>query len=485
MADFGSGPHLPSRDAQERTPGPPWQAPTSNEQNDSSSKASLALAILSEKIKSGALRRDELMNRLVAQASVATGANGVALALRREGDGRVVCTAATGDMAPPAGTILDEGSGFTAECLRNGVLMICEDTDTDSRVDGAACRRLGVRSIVAAPIENDGATVGVLEALSEQQAAFTKQHIELLLTLACFAKSAVAPKNAAVGPSLASALAAIAPAVVEGPPVLEADDLRDADLLERMEDTRSWSERVPKRLRLAIAFGVAAALLLGLFATAIFIWMWRHDSTADMSKATKAEPQRVAAAKPSASRGAVATPVSARVNRSDHPSGRKSPIVNASAVEKISSGEAARIVSANPSAPRSAFPSEDDVAAPDALTPVGKGDTTELGSVLSVPQRVPAPALPTFEGVTPARLQYRVEPIYPAEARHQRIEGAVVLRAAIDAGGNVHSVGVVKGSPVLARAAMAAVRQWRYQPSELNHRPTASTTEITIMFHLE
>lgn len=483
MADFGSGPHLPSRDAQERTPGPPWQAPTSNEQNDSTSKASLALAILSEKIKSGALRRDELMNRLVAQASVATGANGVALALRREGDGRVVCTAATGDMAPPSGTILDEGSGFTAECLRNGVLMICEDTDSDSRVDGVACRRLGVRSIVAAPIENDGATVGVLEALSEQQAAFTKQHIELLLTLACFAKSAVAPKNAAVGPSLASAIAAVAPTVAEGPPVLEADDLREADLLERIEDTRRWSERVPPRLRLAIAFGVAAALLLGLFATAIFIWMWRHDSTTDMSKAQKAEPERVVAAKPPASRGGVATPFSARVNRNNHASGRKSPIVNASAVEKISSGEGSRIVSANPSA--AASPSEDDVAAPEALTPVGKGDTAELGSVLSVPARVPAPALPTFEGVTPARLQYRVEPVYPAEARHQRIEGAVVLRAAIDAGGNVHSVGVVKGSPVLARAAMAAVRQWRYQPSELNHRPTASTTEITIMFHLD
>jgi TonB family protein len=60
-----------------------------------------------------------------------------------------------------------------------------------------------------------------------------------------------------------------------------------------------------------------------------------------------------------------------------------------------------------------------------------------------------------------------------------------VLRAAIDEAGNVKSVGVVNGNPILANAAMAAVRQWRYAPSELNHRPAASTTDVTIVFHLQ
>jgi TonB family protein len=60
-----------------------------------------------------------------------------------------------------------------------------------------------------------------------------------------------------------------------------------------------------------------------------------------------------------------------------------------------------------------------------------------------------------------------------------------MLHVTIDEQGTVQSIAFVKGSPILARAAMAAVRQWRYQPSQFNHHSTASTTDVTVVFRLD
>jgi TonB family protein len=482
MSDLSSGSPLPSRDAQEFRPGPPWPLPPSDQQNDASSRAAVALAILSEKIKSGALQRTELMQRLVAQAIAATGAKGVALALRRAAGDPVVCCAATGDMAPPPGTTLDEGSGFTAECLRNGVVMICEDSEMDTRVDRVACTRLGVRSIVAAPVESEGSIVGVLEALSDQPAAFSKQHIEALLTLACFAKSAITPVDSDSGHIPLQDLAAV-PAPLKSPePAAEPEAFRDRDLMETIEATQPWSERVPRRVRLAIMCGVAAAVLLALVATAVFVWMWRHSSDTEMGKAPQAKPQPSASAKPPAGTGASLPARGPGMHRQDHQNGIKPLVVKASAVEKMSSGDSGTPAGGAPIPPSAA---EDNTSAPAPFTPLGTGDAAGLSSVLSSPERLPSPVVATSEGVRPARLEHRVEPLYPAEAKRLRIEGPVVLRAAIDEEGKIKSLRLVNGSPILAQAAIAAVRQWRYQPSELNHRVTASTTDITIVFHLQ
>ncbi len=474
-----SGFPLPSRDAQEYPPGPPWLAPPLNSQCEPGSNTSLALAVLSEKIRTGVLQPIELMERIVAQAAAATGAKGVALALRRR-SGEVVCCAAYGDMSPPPGTILSEGSGFTGECLRNRALMICEDAERDARVDRAACRRLGVASIVAAPIEDQGSAVGVLEALSDQQAAFSKKHIEALLTLACLAKSAITPLNPDTGHFTTQD--------VPPPPVVpepahqvssKLGSLRVPDFLEKLEDVASWPERVPRRIRWAMACGVAAAVLLAVFATALLFWMWRHNSDAVMGKAEQPKPQPIVSAKPSA--GTFLPSLASVVRHREH-SARQPLVVKASSVEKLANGEAGALASSDR---RSSISLNDNARAPDPFTPLKASDATELKTLLSSPERLPAPALPTSEGVTPARLKHEVEPVYPTEARRMRIEGPVVLRAAIDADGRVSSIGLIKGSPVLAQAAMAAVRQWRYLPSELNHHPTPSTTDITIVFHLE
>jgi protein TonB len=59
-----------------------------------------------------------------------------------------------------------------------------------------------------------------------------------------------------------------------------------------------------------------------------------------------------------------------------------------------------------------------------------------------------------------------------------------VLDALVGEDGNVHSVQVTSGQPLLAKAAALAVKQWRYQPFQLNGRPVSIHNQITIQFRL-
>jgi TonB family protein len=86
--------------------------------------------------------------------------------------------------------------------------------------------------------------------------------------------------------------------------------------------------------------------------------------------------------------------------------------------------------------------------------------------------------------VQQAKLLAKVQPVYPTEAKVQGIEGAVVLRAIIDESGKVGHLQVLSGDPLLAAAAVDAVRQWQYQTTLLNGDPAAVVTEIRVNFTL-
>jgi len=84
--------------------------------------------------------------------------------------------------------------------------------------------------------------------------------------------------------------------------------------------------------------------------------------------------------------------------------------------------------------------------------------------------------------VVPPRPISVVHPKYPKEARKKKIEGPVVLRATVTLDGNLKDITVVSGDPILADAALDAVRQWRYQPSKINGEPVEAQHEIVITF---
>ena len=78
----------------------------------------------------------------------------------------------------------------------------------------------------------------------------------------------------------------------------------------------------------------------------------------------------------------------------------------------------------------------------------------------------------------------RVHPTYPKQATARKLHGSVVLQAIINKQGKVDSLQLVSGDPVLAQAAAAAVKQWRYKPYSHNGEPADFQTRVTVDFKL-
>ncbi len=142
----------------------------------------------------------------------------------------------------------------------------------------------------------------------------------------------------------------------------------------------------------------------------------------------------------------------------------------------------------------------DETPEPPKGAPVDGGLTTgpgvdSSGSVLvglSVPTPValPPPPIPTPKyvkigsGIREPKKLVHVAPVYPEIARISRVEGKVTMEAILDATGKVESVRVLSAQPLLEDAAVRAVRQWRYTPTELNGVPVPVLMTITVVFTL-
>jgi protein TonB len=83
------------------------------------------------------------------------------------------------------------------------------------------------------------------------------------------------------------------------------------------------------------------------------------------------------------------------------------------------------------------------------------------------------------------QLLNRVEPVYPHIAAISGIQGAVKLHAIIGRDGKIQSLSAVSGHPLLVRAALEAVEQWRYRPYVLNGETVEVETLITVNFRKE
>jgi TonB family protein len=113
------------------------------------------------------------------------------------------------------------------------------------------------------------------------------------------------------------------------------------------------------------------------------------------------------------------------------------------------------------------------------------GSDSAVRSLPLPPKPKPEKPRPMSEGVMEAALLNKVQPQYPEPARLMHIAGTVRLQAIIGKDGRVRDVEVLSGNPILAHAALAAVREWRYRPTELNHEIVEVETEITVNFILQ
>src|ERR1700686_1889805 len=90
---------------------------------------------------------------------------------------RLLCRASTGRPAPDIGVRLQTDSGLSAECVRTGEVLLCNDAESNPRVDWASCRRMGVRSILVSPLRPFRWTLGVFEVLSSTPHAFDNNDV--------------------------------------------------------------------------------------------------------------------------------------------------------------------------------------------------------------------------------------------------------------------------------------------------------------------
>ena len=88
------------------------------------------------------------------------------------------------------------------------------------------------------------------------------------------------------------------------------------------------------------------------------------------------------------------------------------------------------------------------------------------------------------DGIRPPTRIGGPPPVYPPEAREARVQGVVIVEATISPTGEVSDVEVLRSVPLLDEAAVAAVRQWRYEPTLVDGEPVSILMTVTVNFAL-
>jgi TonB family protein len=429
------------------------------------------LSDLSQTITAGDYRLDPILVSITETARNLTGAAGAAIAMRK--DDRIVCQARCGEGAPPVGASLSPDSGISGQCLRSGLIQHCTDTDNDTRVDAELCRLLGLRSIAVVPIRGWEAINGILEVVSSEPHAFSEQNLVHLQELAALAERARAslPKSS--------------------PSVQGAQHREVATAVPLSERVIEFFAR-SKRNQVAVLAGVALLALL-----VVAIWLGRRSSNQTNAGVAPAAQNMASNSTVQANDHPVGASSTEAASKGKSKPSAGSPVTLASQVEIMRGGAAkgqTKTSSSNGTVPGNSTemvvrrqnppsrPAESAALEPPPM-PAGEASSSTMTSVMSPSAAVPKFATPISQ-VSNGHLIYRVDPIYPAAARELRLQGDVVLAAVIAEDGTVENVKLVKGEPVLAGAAMNAVRRWRYSPYQLNNKPVKVPTEITVTFRL-
>jgi len=132
---------------------------------------------------------DKVMTLVVERTPEATNGDGAVIEVV-DGDD-LVYRAASGAAKDQAGLRLAMAKSLSGLAVREKTLMRCDNTETDPRVDAAACRSMGIRSMVIAPLLEGTIAVGALKTFSQHAQAFTDLDAYALQLLAGMASAAL------------------------------------------------------------------------------------------------------------------------------------------------------------------------------------------------------------------------------------------------------------------------------------------------------
>jgi TonB family protein len=458
-----------------RVPGPTHFVPS--DEIVRQSDAAVILATLRQVVAAGTEQTETIMGSIAEAARSLSGATGAAIAMPR-GDA-VECVGRSGETAPELGARLNVDSGISGECLRTGKILRCDDASRNLHVDAEVCRRLGLQSIVAVPLRGKHGRVGVLEAFSSRSYAFDDGDTDMLGRLAGLAETAWAhgsriqvpseaePTNKEQSHSGVGENASFIPASM-------AALARIGEALSTWPHDKLQTEL--KRRYKTIGVTVFVVLIL----SSVLAWRAWHKASPMPTSLQHPIEQRAPAELPNDSAEGDLARRPGNVRHISRPH-----VASAVHVLKSTADRRKRRWSMQQPNNRSDIntelaskPSADDVP----RIAVSNASSIDLGNALST-----APAMARLgevisSGVTGGILQHKVQPVYPAEARRVRLEGNVVLEAMVTEHGQVEDLKVISGNPLLAQAAMDAVRKWRYTPYQLNGKSVPKQTRITISF---
>jgi TonB family protein len=451
---------------------------------------------------SAELALEIVLNEIVEQACLATGATGAAIVLER--DGEMVCRASSGPTAPELGARLDTAAGLSGECIRTGRTERCDDAQADPRADAAASQRLGVRSVLVLPLVGRNGVFGLFEVFSPRAWAFGERDERTLEALVVrvmknLARAAEPLESLISGPVVGGPVVdsqiVDSPIVdspvdnypIEAPVERPVEAVLAADPL--LQDPKSSSEAAyvsdqgepaegvssgPGHRVDFVGWALSAAVLACTLLLVVLIAQ-RFGST----KATGRHPVRPTS---TATRGTTASGAPA-------PSATGVPktsgsVAGASTVAASAPAAASHVQPAAPAGTLLVYENGKEVF----RMPPSQGQAERPSAADGAVERAASVAPERVVALSPAAAEssliHRVEPDYPEAARGQQLQGAVVLDVHIGQDGTVQDVKVVSGEPLLADAAMAAVKQWRFQPRSIDGAPAEMQTRVTLNFRL-
>lgn len=221
--------------------------------------------------------------------------------------------------------------------------------------------------------------------------------------------------------------------------------------LEPLREQRRRDERSRRRLRLAIAVTVSAHAVLGLL-------RWSGQSEIAVAGPRTRQVARLLPL-PKLSTPEKAAP------RPNKPKAIKFPIPDPTPLDPEPVREPEPLSVAD-------LPNPDDFEG-------------QLAESLPGPPAPPSSAVRAGDGITEPRKIHDVQPLYPEPARMARVQGTVILDVTLDERGKVRDIRVLKPlAEGLTEAAVDAVKQWRYEPSQLDGEPVAVLMTVTVTFRL-
>jgi L-methionine (R)-S-oxide reductase len=390
-----------------------------------------------------------VLNAAAQWAASITGAHGAAVAI---GDAsKMYCCASFGN-APAVGAPVSSNSGLSGICLGTSEFVRCDDTETDSRVDAVACRKLNLRSVLIVPVLVDSKIRALIEVFSSKPHAFDERQRQDLTRMADSLATLLAERDsqrsARVGSS--SAQEPVPATQVEGSEKL-------TDTLQVTVPPSSASPR-PTPIPKISPGGVLAVEL--------------HSQPASTQIRSSGKP-------------IVASPDTAESSPFAWPSFSPKGKVGLLTVLLVCLLVVATwyvILRDRTTTERNAGKSiTQETAQQPPAEPEITFDQSALSVIAPLGERAAQGEGQTSQ-LTPGKLLHRVEPDYPPAARNSGIGGSVVLTAIVSRTGAVEDVKFVRGPEALADAAIEAVRQWVYEPYRRNGEAVAVQTTIIVKF---